>query len=440
MGFQSISLRIIAIVILFFVMATGILSYSNYLSVERFTQKSEREKGELLMASIEPVVAIDLYLGMDDPMRDYLDKIVHDNPLLINLAVTDDKGNPHYHFHASNDIHGMSEPIRFERTVYDKTSNHPIGSIELEYSNAGQAELLGHYKIFTFQMLGVSLLLVVILSMLLHRTFQPLRSLAQDLASFDPKKFNFTKKKIDRGDEVSVIHNAVVDMVEKMRDYTKQLSQLNIGLEKRIEERTRSLKEINDQLRTEIEERIRAEEALKQANILLEKLSTRDALTGLYNRRVFEERLTTFWRTALRDKSPISMVLCDIDHFKNINDSYGHPAGDLCLREMAAILEKTISRPMDMVARYGGEEFIFILPDTPVEGAKKIADEIQALLKARNEKPQTSIKMTCSIGVTSVVPSSGISELDLLKETDRALYEAKRGGRNRIVVHILDKQ
>jgi len=128
-------------------------------------------------------------------------------------------------------------------------------------------------------------------------------------------------------------------MVEKIEGYTDAMFKLNLELEMKVRERTKTIEEKNEQLKREIEERTRAEEALKYANRMLEKLSTTDSLTGLYNRRVFEQSLKKYWKTALREKQPISMILCDIDHFKKINDTYGHQAGDRCLKEFAQILQ-----------------------------------------------------------------------------------------------------
>ncbi|WP_457598506.1 GGDEF domain-containing protein [Hydrogenimonas sp.] len=433
----SLSTRIIVAVTLFFFLALGTITYFNYASMQNFAKESEMEKSTQLLNSIEPVVSINMFLGMDDPMRDYLGKITATTPMILKLTVKGSDGKVHFSY--TSDRYGNQNitPIRLTRAIHNKILSKPIGTIEMVYSNAKYSEIVEQYKHFSFQLLLAALALVLLLIILLKKALTPLRELAQELKRYDPTKSNFPKERIEGEGEIGIIQNAVVDMVEKIQDYTATLSKLNLELETKVKERTRTIENTNEQLRREIEERIRAEEALKYANKMLEKLSTTDSLTGLYNRRIFEQNLKKYWKTALRERQPISMILCDIDHFKKINDTYGHQAGDKCLKEFAAILEKCISRPLDMVARYGGEEFIFVLPDTPLLGAITIANEIQSLLAERNAHPHTRIKMTTSIGVSSMIPTEKRGSVTLLQEADKALYEAKAKGRNRIVVNPL---
>ncbi|WP_457593456.1 GGDEF domain-containing protein [Hydrogenimonas sp.] len=433
----SLSTRIIIAVTLFFFAALGTITYFNYTSMQNFAKESEREKSEQLLNSIEPVVSINMFLGMDDPMRDYLTKITQTTPMILKLTVKDSGGRIHFSY--TSERYGAQNitPILLKHTIQDKILSKPAGEIEMVYSNAKYSEIVEQYKHFSFQLLLAAFALVLLLVILLKKALTPLKELAYELKSYDPVKSNFSKTRMEGEGEICIIQNAVVDMVEKIRDYTSELSKLNLELETKVKERTRTIENTNEQLRKEIEERIRAEEALKYANKMLEKLSTLDSLTGLYNRRIFEQNFKKLWKTALRERQPISMILCDIDHFKKINDTYGHQAGDRCLKEFADILQKCISRPMDMVARYGGEEFIFLLPDTPLLGAVTIANEIQLQLSRRNENPETEIKMTTSIGVSCVIPRDKKESAALLQEADRALYQAKRKGRNRIIVHPL---
>ncbi len=433
----SLSTRIIVAVTLFFFAALGTITYFNYTSMQNFAKESEREKSEQLLNSIEPVVSINMFLGMDDPMRDYLTKITQTTPMILKLTVKDSGGRIHFSY--TSERYGAQNitPILLKHTIQDKILSKPAGEIEMVYSNAKYSEIVEQYKHFSFQLLLAAFALVLLLVILLKKALTPLKELAYELKSYDPVKSNFSKTRMEGEGEICIIQNAVVDMVEKIRDYTSELSKLNLELETKVKERTRTIENTNEQLRKEIEERIRAEEALKYANKMLEKLSTLDSLTGLYNRRIFEQNFKKLWKTALRERQPISMILCDIDHFKKINDTYGHQAGDRCLKEFADILQKCISRPMDMVARYGGEEFIFLLPDTPLLGAVTIANEIQLQLSRRNENPETEIKMTTSIGVSCVIPRDKKESAALLQEADRALYQAKRKGRNRIIVHPL---
>ncbi len=433
----SLSTKIIVAVTLFFFAALGTITYFNYTSMQNFAKKSEEEKSEQLLNSIEPIISINMFLGMDAPMRDYLNKIVKTTPMILKLIVKDSGGKVHFSYISPRYRTQNITPIELKHTIRDKLMPEPVGEIEMAYSNAKYSEIVDRYKHFSFQLLLAALALVLLLIILLKKALAPLKELARELKSYDPMKSNFSKKRIEGEGEISIIQNAVVDMVEKIQGYTDRLFKLNLELEKKVKERTETIENTNSQLRKEIEERKRAEEALKYANRMLEKLSTTDSLTGLYNRRVFEQNFNRFWKIAVRERSPISVILCDIDHFKKINDTYGHQAGDVCLREFAEILLKCVSRPMDMVARYGGEEFIFLLPDTPLPGAVTIANEIQLLLKKRNENGKTKIKMTTSIGISSIVPDNLDESRHLILEADRALYDAKKSGRNRIVTNPL---
>ncbi len=174
---------------------------------------------------------------------------------------------------------------------------------------------------------------------------------------------------------------------------------------------------------------------LEKANENLLHLANHDGLTQVANRRYFEEFLSNEWNRAVRAKTGISLILLDIDHFKLFNDTYGHQPGDECLKRVAAALKKTINRPTDLVARFGGEEFAVILGGTDAEGAFNIAE--QALenirsLKIPHATSYTSDHLTISLGVATVFADINANETDLIKAADKALYQAKAIGRNRI--------
>ncbi|NTW06129.1 MAG: diguanylate cyclase, partial [Peptococcaceae bacterium] len=141
------------------------------------------------------------------------------------------------------------------------------------------------------------------------------------------------------------------------------------------------------------------------------------------------------WKRAVREQSSISIIMCDIDHFKIYNDTYGHIEGDECLRKVAATLSKTLRRPADMVARYGGEEFVVILPNTDLNGAMSIAETLRSEIEAENIdhiNSKVSNKVTISLGVASVIPVESLDAKALLDCADQALYKAKESGRNRV--------
>ena len=170
--------------------------------------------------------------------------------------------------------------------------------------------------------------------------------------------------------------------------------------------------------------------------LALEYLVRLDSLTGIPNRRLFEEELSKEWARAKRDDAPLSLIMVDIDHFKEYNDHYGHPAGDLCLVDVAQAMHHALSRPGDVVARIGGEEFAFLLPQTDLSGALSVAEQIRERILALNlphEASPVASHVTLSFGVSSSELASVASPGELIRTSDIALYEAKRCGRNQIV-------
>lgn len=174
--------------------------------------------------------------------------------------------------------------------------------------------------------------------------------------------------------------------------------------------------------------------ALREANFRLETLSVTDPLTGLANRRAFDDYVDPEWQRAARQGEPLTILLVDVDHFKRINDGYGHPAGDACLRELARRLRAHFKRPADRVVRFGGEEFAVVLPNTSAEGGFTQADRFRAFMASEPVaiSPDHSLSVTISGGVATVVPDAALTPRDLIKRADEALYLAKRSGRNRI--------
>lgn len=196
-----------------------------------------------------------------------------------------------------------------------------------------------------------------------------------------------------------------------------------------LEEKTREL----DRRLLELEE---LQQQLEETNEQLRQLSVIDGLTGLLNRRRFDEILAEEWLRASREKKPLSLLMIDIDHFKEYNDTYGHLMGDSALRKVAKSLAESTQRHIDRLARYGGEEFVAILPDTDLDGALKVAEKMRqtiSRLKTEHLGSSTSSTLSVSIGVSSVVPSGNHSQLTLIQQADSALYEAKESGRNRCV-------
>jgi diguanylate cyclase (GGDEF)-like protein len=175
-------------------------------------------------------------------------------------------------------------------------------------------------------------------------------------------------------------------------------------------------------------------DTLEETGRQLKQLADSDALLGIPNRRRLNEQMHNEWRRLARRGEPLSLLMVDVDLFKHYNDYYGHQAGDECLKGISAVLRGVLHRPADMLARYGGEEFVLLLPETDEEGARRIADEIHAAMAQRHIPHAASSVadyVTLSIGLATTIPSPQGHVDRLLERADKALYQAKSGGRNR---------
>lgn len=192
------------------------------------------------------------------------------------------------------------------------------------------------------------------------------------------------------------------------------------------------LKQHTERLDREVAQRRQAETELERVNAALQRLAVEDELTGVANRRRFDETLAREWRRTLREGVPLALIMCDIDYFKPYNDTYGHQAGDDSLRQVAQALQQTIKRAAELVARYGGEEFAVILPDVGPDEARRLAEtlrqQVEALAIPHSASPFGHL--TISLGVASLIPQPDTSARQLIAHADRALYQAKEQGRN----------
>lgn len=201
-----------------------------------------------------------------------------------------------------------------------------------------------------------------------------------------------------------------------------KLKQANVDLEQRVRERTIQVESVNQEL--------------QRVNRELERVSFTDSLTNVANRRAFDDMLAREFRRAKRTKLPLSLILLDVDSFKPYNDNYGHPQGDVALKQVAQVLEETLRDAGDVVARYGGEEFAVLLPETDTTGAESVAERLRAAVEAMqipHEYALVGKVITVSAGIGTLVLREESSISELVSLADQSLYRAKRGGRNRWV-------
>ena len=195
---------------------------------------------------------------------------------------------------------------------------------------------------------------------------------------------------------------------------------LNKKLELDVMERTQELYEIN--------------ELLRKANAELERISMVDGLTNISNRRYFDIVLQEAWRIGMRERRPLALIMIDIDNFKMFNDTYGHLAGDQCLKSVADVIKKAAKRSGDFVARFGGEEFVALLSNTTEDGASIVAEEIRVKIENLGIKQERiATVVTVSLGVAATIPDKNTHLDNLINAADQALYQAKKDGRNTVV-------
>ena len=221
----------------------------------------------------------------------------------------------------------------------------------------------------------------------------------------------------------------MIDMIGRLysvlSDQNTALANANLALEARVSERTAELNKANAEL--------------VAANIELERYSKTDALLQIGNRAYFDERLVELCSRARRHASPLSLLMIDVDSFKQYNDLYGHQAGDECLREVAKAIRLSLLRASDCVARYGGEEIAVLLPDTDLAGAMFVAERMREAVQSlglTHAGSKTAGVVTVSIGVACAVPDAAAACATLVRAADQALYRAKAAGRNRLDVAL----
>lgn len=265
----------------------------------------------------------------------------------------------------------------------------------------------------------VALIIAILVGILTaHYITQPILQISASAKAIADGNLTQTVKTEGVG-ELDLLGQSFNRMAEQLQQSFTALEDANYVLERRVEERTTEL---------------------KKANRELQRLSKIDGLTQIANRRHFDQYLAQEWHRLQREQRSLSLILCDVDFFKNYNDLYGHQKGDDCLQRVAQLLQRAVKRPADLVARYGGEEFALILPSTDLTGAIAMAQAIQQEIYCA-QIPHTASKvsqfLTISLGIVSMIPTSTMSLEQLIATADAALYEAKHQGRDRYIARAI---
>lgn len=414
----SIELKMIIGAILFAVVLVGVERYQITDNIVQQFIESKKSKNRLLINTIAPVIALNLSLGLDDANIEYLSKIIKQNPDLLSFTMIDTDGKTLFTY-SKKQILKHQENIEgahyLHQLIKDPVTDENIAMVSLHFDDHEYQTMLQRNNEATFRLFLILFLFLIAFILYIKSQFRFLGALTESVLKYDPQINNLNLIKSSRTDEVGIIHNAIIKMVEKINFYSRDLEDLNQSLEEKIRERTQELEKVNLQL---------------------QELSLTDTLSNLPNRRYLENHLEDIRELSKRKKVVTSIIMCDIDYFKLVNDKYGHVVGDFVLREIAIQLKMSLKRSSDFIARYGGEEFIIVLYDTDIESAQKLCYEIQMNLKKINRLKYQNILLdpiTLSFGIASNSANKEMSSEDLINFADQALYQAKKTGRDRFV-------
>lgn len=410
---KSIEFKIIISIIFFTLFIVGLERYQLSKSITEQFISSKKSKNDLLVNTITPILSLNFSLGLEDANREYLEQITQQNSDLEYVKLTDANENIIYNYHnehikkraSTNSYNHLTKKIKDDFTQRD------IGTIELKFSNKEYEKMLETNREITLNITAITAALLLLFILFMKHMFKNLNELRDSVLEYDPQKNNFSLERTKKKDEVSLMRNAIISMVEKISVYTKMLANTNALLEEKVKQRTRELEESNAELKL---------------------LASVDPLTKLYNRRYFTSSSQQVLQISKRNKTPLAIIMLDIDDFKHINDTYGHQSGDEVIAFVATVL-LDLTRKSDIACRFGGEEFVILLPDTDMNGAYTIAEKIRVRIEEQvlNLATQERISISVSLGVAEFQAQSDSSLDDIIKKADGAMYRAKQSGKNR---------
>lgn len=372
--------------------------------------------------SFAPGVA-DTMWTYDKPLLDSLVKGIAQTAIITGVKVENSKGEI-----VSADGHIPGKDEKVSEGMLAPFQMHEVTLWSVALSKSHDKRELGKMTLYSDRIVVIervrySFLVILVNSLIkatglwlifywaiTRRLSRPLKEIARAIDALEVKTDEAEPTLLDYP-----YHDEIGRLVASLNDMRTRLAASHRELEKKVAERTREL---------------------SKANRRLEALSTTDGLTGIANRRRFDEVLAIEWNRAMRIQEPVALLMLDVDLFKMYNDCYGHQAGDESLRTVANILEANSRRSSDLSARYGGEEFVLIATNTNAARATRLAESICNAIESLGMPHADSPfgKLTVSIGVAVIVPENGLQAEELVQRADSALYRAKHLGRNRVVL------
>lgn len=413
---KSIEFKIIISIVLFTLFIVGLERYQLSQSITEQFISSKKSKNDLLANTIAPILSLNFSLGLESANREYLKQITEQNRDLEFIRLVDVKNRVIYDYYnkqMKND-ESKNDYNYLKREIKDDFTQENLATLELKFSNLEYENMLKTNREITINITIITAVLLLLFVFFMKHMFKNLNELRDSVLAYDPKKNNFPLEASRKKDEVSLMKNAIISMVEKIMAYTQALDDANALLEEKVKQRTQELEASNEELKL---------------------LASVDPLTLLYNRRYFTTSSEQILQISKRNKTPLSMIMLDIDDFKHINDAYGHQSGDEVIVFVASVLME-MTRKSDIICRFGGEEFVVLLPETNLEGAFAIGEKIRTSIERQELDLQIKQKVfiTISVGVAEFDKKADKSLEDIIKKADSAMYEAKGSGKNRTCV------
>lgn len=451
----SVAGRLFRIIFGSYIVFTLLVTGSQLVAEYRHTEQRVNDEILALRQTFGPGIADAMWRFQDDVLRGILAGM-KELPILVGIKAEDESGRLIHAVGRVLDREGRSMradpvgrpvPVSEDRSLFSKMSAQSFPAIYTD--EHGRPHKVGNWTVYSSQhviverlqfgfiliafsaVIKTAVLWFIFLFVVQRWLGTPLNQLISFVRDLNIENLGtrvFVLKDRSRH-ELHFLADALNDMLRKLQGSVAQ----NAVLYQKLQREQTALRELNETLEQRVSERT-AE--LQKVNLQLEALSTTDGLTGIANRRRFDDVLADEWKRAARHGQPLALAILDVDWFKHYNDCYGHLAGDDCLRMVARLLQANIRRSGDLVARYGGEEFAFIAPATDEASARHMAQALCTAM-ATTALPHRASPLgyvTVSIGVAVMTPTEALTTDVLVKRADEALYQAKALGRDRVVL------